>query len=348
LSAEDGTITTPRQGLEPTIARRWTRTFLFVIFAACLVLGAFNFTINPYGYYPPRVLPPLTWSSRETKVALVERHADADALIIGSSRSMYVSPHQLGELLHHRFLNVAVDSATVEDWFAMYAFAHDRVGLPLREIVLGVDLEAFRNHGTPDGRLLGQSELRAQLSLDLRLRWLLNQSEQLLSLEQTLDSTRSVRTRNSRPAPTYYFDENDGFQHLLERKPLDPSHDAQLAAYEARFDGFTNVDAHRAEMFEDMLHRAEAAGIRVRGFVTPLHPALIARLRTTRDFDRLRELVIRYLPEIQKRLSNFTVVDFTDIASFGGDPEGFIDVAHADEKNLERAMVALVEPHALQ
>jgi hypothetical protein len=82
--------------------------------------------------------------------------------------------------------------------------------------------------------------------------------------------------------------------------------------------------------------------------VTPLHPALIARLRTTRDFDRLRELVIRYLAEIQKRFSNFSVVDFTDIASFGGDPEGFIDVAHADEKNLERAMVALVEPHALQ
>lgn len=332
-------------------ARRWTRAFFLMVAVACAAVASLNLVVNPYGYYPTRWFPALTWSSRGNKVSLLQRAAAPSVLVLGSSRTMKVAPDQVGKLSGKRAFNACVDSARVEDWLALYRYAREAVGLSFDELVLGIDIEAFHDHVEPDGRLLATRELRPYVPRSMRWQWLGRSLTGLLGYPQLVDSVRSLRiSRTGYPSPPYRFDP-DGFVHDTVERRFDPTAgagDPQFAAYEGRFAGFIELDGERRALFEELAARAKHDGVRVRAFVTPLHPLLVEHLRRSRDFDRLRELVVRYLRSVTARYPNMTVTDLTDIAAFGGDPTGFTDAAHTDDENSRRMTEALWADHAVQ
>jgi hypothetical protein len=347
-------MTTPRSDVaiddaaQPTgQAKRWTRVFLGTVLGICFVLATVNLVVNPYGYYFTRVFPPLTWSSRETKLELLRHAAAPEVIVLGSSRTMKVAPVQITELTGKRAFNACVDSARVEDWYAMYGYARDGLAIPMKEVVLGIDIEAFHDHSEPDGRLLAAKDLRQHLPSSMRWKWL-EQTAGLVGYAQTIDSVRSLRlSRQGYPPPPNHFDA-DGLAHDTVVKRFDPKTDTQIASYEGRFAGFTDLDAERRRTFEELLERASHDGVRVRAFVTPLHPLLLERLRKTRDFDHLHRLLVTYLSSLTARFPAFTVTDFTEIEAFGGDPTLFTDGAHTNDENSRRMTAALWRPHALQ
>jgi hypothetical protein len=52
--------------------------------------------------------------------------------------------------------------------------------------------------------------------------------------------------------------------------------EVSLGEYSNRYAGFQHVDVARARMFEDLLASASQRGMRVRAFLTPLHPMVLA------------------------------------------------------------------------
>lgn len=326
-------------------AKRWTAMFFATLLIVSGAAAVLNLAVNPFGYYPTNLFPPLTWSSRQIKVDLLRRRGNSEILVLGSSRAMKVAPSHIHALTGLRAFNACVDSARAEDWLALYAFARGEQREALRELVIGIDLEAFHNHLEPDARLAGLPELRQSLPLGMQLRLLTQASP--LSYGQAVASLRSLQlSRTGYPPQASRFDE-DGFLHYVfwEREiaegSFSPALSGPYAEYEGRFAGFTALDEQRTALFEELLARAHRDRVRVRAFITPLYSGLVANLRRSHDFDGLRALMLGYLESVAGRFQEFSYVDFTDVHAFGGDPNGFLDPAHTDDANSRRMTEAL-------
>ena len=73
----------------------------------------------------------------------------------------------------------------------------------------------------------------------------------------------------------------------------------------------------------------------------PLHPRLLAAVRSAGWTERHAE-VMAYLHDRQRKL-DLTVLDFTELSGFGGDPQGFYDGFHIRQANARRLLDTVVE-----
>jgi len=325
---------------------RAPRAFFATVVACLVALATLNAIVNPLGYYPTRRFPPLVWSSRRLKLDLAERAAPAQVVVLGSSRAMKLAPSSIAARSGLGAFNAAVDSARVEDWLALYRFVTERRAWPVREVVIGVDVEAFHDHLEPDPRLLGEARLRAFLPVSMRVDGVGHILAALFSFDQTRHAIASLRLAlaGARPREETEFGADGG----IVRDAADvidgggPDSEPSLAEYENRFAGYQHLDPRRLALFEELLAAADARGVTVRAFVTPLSDALRARLAKTRRLEALHAELTAALAAARARHPSLrVVVDALDVRAVGGDPRAFYDGAHVRAGNAERLIDAL-------
>ena len=311
------------------------------------LLAVLNVLVNPLGYYPTHLVRPLTWSSRSAKTERMTGRPSPDVLIFGSSRSMKLAPTEIMKVRGKTAFNAAVDSARAEDFYALLGFALEGCAWHPSELVIGIDLEAFRDHSSADSRLVSDEILRAYLPADIRWKGYEMMAGALLSYQQSLASMTALEYLvRGFPEATVRF-ENDGeLEYIAEDRAIRegtfrPNIDASIGEYGVRYAGFTGLDARRKEVFEEMIRRAHDAKISVYAFFTPLHPSLLKHLRATRDYDRLHALTVSYLQDLATRVGGVVIRDFTELASFGGEPDDFYDGVHMQRANADRLLRAL-------
>jgi hypothetical protein len=309
-------------------------------------VGVINFVVNPYSYYPTRLFPSIGWHSRRLKVEMLESRPRApEALILGSSRTMKVAPSDVRRLTGLDAFNACVDSARAEDWEVMYRYVTEALGARVREVIIGVDVEAFHNHKDADPRLLATYQLRPFVPLALKWAWYLHAARESISWIQLMESVNSLRYRlHGYPPGKYRFDP-DGVLHYVEwEKQIAAGTfkwDASLDEYDSRLEGMTGLSEWRRQFFDELLRLAQQRGATVRVFVTPLHAVTLEHLRQTRDYDRLRAETVEYLQGEARRYRNLKVVDFTEVKAFGGREDGFLDGAHTTDENSALMIKAL-------
>jgi hypothetical protein len=321
------------------VSRRALIAFSVTAGSILMVTTAINVVVNPLGYYPTKWFEPLAWSSRSEKVKLMRAAPSPGVLILGSSRTMKLDPDEIRRLSSGTPFNAAVDSARAEDLYALTRFALEELGWQPKEIIIGVDLEAFHDHIQPDNRLIANADLRRFLPLEIQWEAAITAAEGLISETQLRSSIRSLSRsmRGGRKTKATFAADGhlryDEWEEQIQAGSFTPDIEASLAEYERRFDGFRGLDPRRMQLFEELLRLAESRNIRVRAFITPLHPQLIERLRKTRDFDRLHGLVVAYLEELRAAHPMLIAADFTDVTEFSGDPGLFFDGAHLRDEN---------------
>ena len=333
---------TPNQG------RKFIRWF--AVPAACFLalLLSLNVLADPYDVVGVRMIPPLVRSDRLVKTTLLaERDPAPQILVMGSSRTLKLDPGHIQQLTGMTALNLGVGSCRAEGPLLMttYALKIDRAP---EVIILGIDLEAFHDKLPVDQRWNRVPEARGviqELNED-RYKILFNTLAELLSYDMALDSIRSVRRHRSANKPlqrTTYRD--DGvIEYPLWQSWRDAGTfnlDAMLndsrREYRGRFRGYESPAPWRQGYFQQFLQLCQDNDIAVVGFITPLHPRVVADLRVQADYDRLKEELWSFLAPLQERYP-FDLHDLSDVATFGGTEENFWDGAHVDEINANRLL----------
>jgi hypothetical protein len=166
--------------------------FLAVLIGTLGAIALLNLVVNPLGYYPVSFFHPLTWSTRQIKASLMISSPPVEALILGSSRTMSLSPAEIQRLSGHRAFNASVDSARVEDDLAIFRFASEERRWNLREVIVGLDVEAFHDGIPPDPRLSTAPEFRHWLPWTPRQQVIAGALKDLVSLGQAHQSLRSI------------------------------------------------------------------------------------------------------------------------------------------------------------
>ncbi len=328
--------TDPATPPSPADAHRFVRFFLAVSLAMLGAVAALNYVVNPEGLYPTRVVPPILWGSRPFKVPLLAHAApQPQALILGSSRVMALPPADFTGATGLPTFNFGVETAKPEDYEVCLRYALQHLHLPLKLLVIGVDVEALHNHEAPHPYLQQPTELGRLMPGQPRF-WQWRMFTRLLSRDATvlsLTSLQHVWSGERLDGLTYDADGLAHF-HALERKRqasadnLEMEIAANLGRFRPRYDLYDGISADRMAALNRTLTIAAAHHIRVVLFLTPAHPDLVRGLEP--HGYRARQVEVKAALRALSQQWQVPFLDLSDPDSFKGDLAGFYDGVHYD------------------
>ncbi|MEZ6117521.1 MAG: SGNH/GDSL hydrolase family protein [Pirellulaceae bacterium] len=334
-------------------AKRFCTLFFSITAAAFVGIAMLNFLVDPYAQYSPEMLRPLVQTSRAEKVALFRKlPAPPEGLILGSSRVLKFEPDYLHEKTGLRFFNAGVNYAKSEDHLALVRYFENEHHVRPRMIVLGLDLSSFSDGNPIDARLLSDPCLSPQLKDVVPLEQRVHRWKELLSWQQTKNSIKSIKLAVTQSYPQQDAESfrPDGLLVYHEREAQlsqgTYDFDAALAynqnEYQQLYRGFDRLSLLRCRRFERLAEHCRQQQIALYVFLTPMHPELLEYIRDCSTFDQRRTQMVRYL-EIAAERYGYSFVDFSDIRSFQGSPELFVDGIHPLEPNTRRMIDILVQ-----
>jgi hypothetical protein len=238
----------------------------FLILFACIMgcVVTLNVLVDPYDLLGVRLLPPLVRSDRLVKTELLASSDVApDVLIMGSSRTLKLSPETIYRLKGQTALNLGTGSCRAEGPLLMSLYAESIDRLP-KTIIVGIDIEAYHDKLPADQRWNRVPAARGRIPElnESAYKVFFNNLAELLSLDMAKDSIRSIRREmDDSPAPLRTTFRNDGvIEYPLWQSQKDAGTfdlDAQVAhsvqEYRGRYRGFEEISPWRKERFKEFL-----------------------------------------------------------------------------------------------
>jgi hypothetical protein len=337
-------------------ARRFVIWLLLGLAGLLAAVLAFNAVVDPYGTLGTGLFPTVTPQDSSTKVQLLEAlKQPPQVVVLGSSRAMRIEPSYIAQRTGLRSFNAAVRSGTPLDAWAFANFIHDHFQGAKPRYLWMLDINAFQYQApaihdnlfhTPQlARYFPSSD---QNSLSLSDLWT------MLSWQTTRASLRSVRAdirgvppvvKTDRRAPGEFTPDGGrvygdfGDPNVQAGAGLGVRIKATAKEAEAEFTkpAFT---AEPKRYFERTLAAMNRWGIHPLLVLTPIHPTL-HKLIGPLGWDERHQQVLDYLAGLQSRYQ-FTVVDMTSTATFGGSPDAFYDGTHMKVPNLRLMLDAVI------
>lgn len=341
--------------------------FIIVFLAtAILLLGAtaaVNYFVNPYAIYPPRWLAPVSSNDLERALRELEEPAAQPALLVlGSSRSSRLRPQDLECYTGLTSMNAAYAGATPEGYFALTAYLVENK-TPPKILLVGVDIEAFQIAAKFGDKVTGVPRLKRYLEDTNILQEQWQDGTNLVSWAQLNDALRVLaRAQNINLNPTAPLDRawnkmvnalapkqnaNNAVKIPKAQRPAKQvDNRAEITPalviqhYQSRFSGYTSLSTEQQTYFEDLLKLARARDIKVKLFITTLHPDLIKVLDEQGFYPKRYADVRAWLTELQPTYG-FDFYDFATPDKFGGNTQDFFNLSHIDEINSARAIRAM-------
>ena len=323
-------------------------TVLGMAGSAFVVVAALNLYVNPYAQYPTNFIEPLVQTSRAQKTELLATQESPPAgLLLGSSRVLKYEPAYLKERLGQSFFNAGVNYGKSEDYLAFLRFYENQFGCLPQTVIIGLDVHGFNDHLSTDSRLLNNRQLICSIPEAIPFSDRFQSLKELLSWQQTMSSLRSLRRASDEGGvePPHESFRSDGMivYHERERQIADGIYDFSSALdwnkreYKQLFSGYGKLSKRRIELFYKTLDACQKGGSRVVVFLTPMHPDLDEYLSETTTYHARRNELVELLTT-QSLEDGFTFADLSDISTFEGVSNQFVDGIHPLEANTRRVI----------
>jgi|GEM_PF-2005355 len=339
----------PQPRAEKLSAPNQYRQFCLVTGGICALafgaIAALNYVVNPYAQYRTQVLPPLVQPSRAEKLSLLTNMSpEPSGLILGSSRVLKLEPNYLEDKTGLRFFNAGVNYGKPEDYLAFLRLYRQHFERAPEMLVVGVDVVAFSDGSPMDARLLGNSKLCGTVPDIIPFEDRFHRWKELLSWQQLKMSAKSMKRElkgEAEESPQESF-RDDGLivYHQRESELAEGTYDFESALdynrgeYQQLYAGFDSFSLKRCEAFFKLVESCRSDGTRLVVFLTPMHPNLQTHLEAS-NYDKRRDKV-RWFLEYLRDEFDFAYVDLSEVTSFDGEPDHFVDGIHPLEPNTRK------------
>lgn len=292
---------------------------------------------------------------------------DFDLIILGSSRVDGLSC-ALAKQYGYKAFNFAVNSAQAEDWYCITRFVQDYNKIPLKRILLGIDIEAFNGLHSPDERLITCPLLRPYLGAEdiEEVENIFPADKGLSALVAELSTEKrqrfqeiftQLRAQNITASRDFDYHPESGDLLFKDAGVLKAAYDKRLSlciqglntvddlgthqrATELRLKQFDQLFPRRVRYFEQLVFFCEEQQIQLSCFLTPMHPLLqeLLKVRTnyTARIQEFRELFDELFTPFCE------LVDCSSPELFGGNNVDFRDEAHVGPYNSDKLLAHLL------
>lgn len=319
--------------------RRFTT---IVLVGAALLVGVtmlLNWLVDPYARYGTSLVNPLVELPRRDKYVLLrDSTPPPDIVILGSSRAMYLRPDLIERLTGMTAFNAGVSRAMPLDYYVFAHYALDGLSRPPQQIVVCIDLQAL--HPTVvwnDPSWLSDSPLRdygESAAPPFSLEDLLIG---LISGRQVDDSLQSIqRNLGSDDLGRPLYDSQGGII------PYDDVGDPARMPFEdyTYWQSFDHIPPERLDELSNLFTLVDDHHVKLTVVLLPFASDALAAMRQIDNFNRQYAALLDFL-DAQQAIHGFALDDWTDPATFGGDPAGFGDYYHMTQANSDRVVEAL-------
>lgn len=342
---------------------RFIAVFFCAVLSLLLAVAALNFFVNPYAMYPPRWFMPASANDLERVLRELESlRAQPQLVVLGSSRSVRLRARDLECYTGLPSINAAYAGATPEGYFALASYLVENRTTP-QTLIVGVDIEAFQIAAKFGDKVTGVPRLKRYLQDSGLLQEAWNDGTNLVSWTQLNDSFRMVQfalgqdvnqinpldrawrtwvnqltpEKNAR-AETRIPKAQRLLKTVENRAEVKPAQ--VIKHYQKRFNGYTALSDEQQAYFEAMLKLAQQKNIRVKLFITTLHPDLIKILNKQGFYPKRHAEVRAWLNRLAEKYP-IEVYDFATPNTFGGNTKDFFNLSHIDETNSARLIGAM-------
>lgn len=340
---------------------RFALTFVATVVVTIVGAVAINILGNAGDLFPSMFRPALSdraWKARRL-ATIVRTEAPPKVLILGSSRVMQMRPDYVGAITGKKVFNNAVTGGNLLDCLVQFRYAL-RIGAKPDLVIMNVDEGMLQGDVTQANlRLCGHAGLFQEIPPEEKPA-MIRSLFQGLNLELTRKSLGALlRPASDADGPFFRYSNfvilPDGYRFNPRRAIAreNGDYDLQTEILRDLEDARVRQSGNAAKpclspkllgCLRQLLAQAKAEGIAVRVITTPQHPSVADSVQ-----GRLRN---RLLEELRQRIRDecgrfgFTYHDFSDLASFGGDPNEFWDAMHQTPVNLQRMTNVLfgIEP----
>ena len=347
---------TARSGRRRIIGFRFWKMFLAAGAWILAIVALLNLLVDPFGMYGTGLFPSMVSNRYLAKLTLF-RAADPppSALILGSSRVGLIDPDLVTEITGERCFSWGVPVARAETYLAIMKIALDEVDAPIDLVIVGAEPEVF--HPTSEVHPMARFVPEFSGYGDPLPWWsiTIEKVSRLFTMEQTQASIGVLKAsiRGERVGDWIEWGP-DGFPVGMDPETtprvIEEDFESRLkrgiATYpDQRFEisSFTHLSPERMGYWEEFLQICEENDVRLYVFMPPPHPDLLDRLYEL-GAERIFEETGDYLHRTVIKAGG-TFRDFTQLESFGGDPDLFSDEVHLRKPNAEMMLRALLSDY---
>jgi hypothetical protein len=318
--------------------RYLTSTVLRIgLFALVYALSAL--VIDPHQTGSLHILPASVVDDRTPKTQLFKRFAGkgpVEGLILGSSRTLMISPRLLREITGLRYFNFAASGASVSDISSIYEGVL-RYGLHPQHLVVGLDINWLmgrtkveeRQRAIAEGAMVARG---TQLLIDIRSIYNSDFGYDMLRSLAFTAGLLKFKAENAFDVDGTRLSRGATFRSEYEYLRNVRGCAATMHAQFARYDLVSNL---RFAEWERFVSRASADGAAVDIFVTPFNPIAEQDLTEGTLYKSLRrDAMIRLARELGP--FHFALHDFGDASSFQAEVAGWSDCVHYDARIADR------------
>jgi len=329
-------------------ARRFSRLFALLVALPLLAQVAFNWLVNPWGLYAPRLVAARVVDERYKKCALL-RHVSPppEQLVLGTSRVMRVEPSLVEARTGLHTFNAAIPGVIPADLLVLYRYATEEAHAPLKRVILGIDSLIFFGGEGNYRAIQNNTQLRRFLPEGDTLVGDVGGLTLLLSPAQTVDGLASIRhalgwarTQGER----WRVFDPDGLQsrsYQDEAREQGRWNFAQIVDRQLK-GRYLNPKTPNPKAFRDLetlLALLEERKTEAVVLITPVAPRVLSHWQETGFAERDRDIRARVAAIADRHGARFA--DFSEVESFGGDPAEFYDATHPTVVNTRRFIAAL-------
>lgn len=327
-------------------SRRFTWVFLILLLGGLATTAAVAVLVDPFQVFGTGRVPTDVVNERILKPEFFLQAAPPPrAIVLGSSRVLKIDPSCVAELTGLPAFNFGLGNGNADDWRAIMSFIGEYGRAPVRELLIGVDADAFDTH--TDHRMeiapyLSKYIGHAGLSWDEATRLLFGEDAFESGLRTFGHYLRSVRNER------WYYFRPDGLQFEAARDEQirlgTYSFEAATAKQVARIEGlaadrFDQLSPTRVASFQTIIRNAHASGATVDVFVPPMSTVLTR----ARSFSQIpqREADLDALLSQLERDGMLRYHRLAEVEDLGRDLTAFYDGGHMTGTTATRVLLRL-------
>jgi hypothetical protein len=344
-AAESSTQAWPFAG----ILQSFGGTFLLTLVLAVFCYLAMVTVVNPRREFLGRAFPPVMPNTRARKLELLQKYKEAgpvDLVVLGSSRSMLLSPDLLESLAGQRAFNAGVFSAAPNDYLSIYRVMKQQ-GIVPKTLVIGLDAESLDPGNIPTLDFNSNLALTSALegtapNLPAKLRHWARLYKDSLSPYYAQNIAESIWIWFKPRPPLFELQPNgqeeDRTVDLQIQSGVYPRaekfkhcEDSEQAKFANFHDASPELEGYLKQLFSE----AARDKVRLVLWITPVNPEALGIIQKDPQAGPNFRTAEDHLIQLGA-MSHLPVRDLTDSQSFGGRPDSWYDCVHYSQEDADR------------
>jgi hypothetical protein len=269
------------------------------------------------------------------KVELAEKLRSApDVIVLGGSRGLRFEPSYLEKKTGLSAFNAAVRNSSSEEVWGLINFLHRRFPDARPRYLWLIHVKVLRGWWRVSPTLITDSRLNRYFPEAF-----LREQDQYVP-----HSPEDLPKPPKLPPPKWAADGHILWSHSDTIKYISQGLRCTTNQwFRKNGPGSPTIEARPRAYFEKTLMRMNELGARPVLVLMPVHPTVLAKIGPA-GFWQSQRALLDYLKPL-KTSYRFTLVDFTNVASFDGDPDQFYDGYHPKTENTRRIVDEVLRRH---